>query len=117
MPRSGYRRQGLCMKSPCVYLLASHYHGTLYVGVTSDLVTRVWHHRTGAIPGFTRQYGVRSLVWFEQHPGMREAIEREKAIKHWRREWKIALIQRNNPEWRDLYPRICRLGDAPSYLP
>ena len=94
------------MKQPCVYLLASHYHGTLYVGVTSDLVKRVWQHRNGAIEGFTRRYRVRDLVWYEQHDDMPAAIAREKAIKEWRRAWKIRLIETMNPEWKDLYPAI-----------
>ena len=94
------------MKQPCVYLLASHYHGTLYVGVTSDLIKRVWQHRNGAIEGFTRRYRVRDLVWCEQHDDMPAAIAREKAIKEWRRAWKIRLIETMNPEWKDLYPTI-----------
>lgn len=94
------------MKQPCVYLLASHYHGTLYVGVTSDLVKRVWQHRNGVIEGFTRRYRVHDLVWYEQHDHMPAAIAREKAIKEWRRAWKILLIETMNPEWPDLYPAI-----------
>ncbi|MBW8849200.1 MAG: GIY-YIG nuclease family protein [Xanthomonadales bacterium] len=94
------------MKQPCVYLLANHYHGTLYVGVTSDLIKRVWQHRNGAIEGFTRRYRVHDLVWYEQHGDMPAAITQEKAIKEWRRAWKIRLIETMNPEWKDLYPTI-----------
>ena len=94
------------MKQPCVYLLASHYHGTLYVGVTSDLIMRVWQHRNDLVEGFTRRYRVHHLVWYEQYGDMPAAIAREKAIKEWKRSWKIRLIESMNPEWRDLYPVI-----------
>ncbi len=88
---------------PCLYILASKRNGTLYVGATSDLATRVWQHRTGAVEGFTKQYGVRSLVYVEFHATMGEALERERRIKRWRRAWKIALIEEDNPGWRDLF--------------
>lgn len=88
--------------SPTVYLLASKRNGTLYVGVTSDLISRVHLHRNGLLPGFTRDHGVRQLVWFEQHATMEEAILREKRIKKWNRGWKLDLIERDNPRWRDL---------------
>jgi len=91
-------------KGGFVYLLASGPHGTLYVGVTSDLVRRVWQHKEGAIEGFTARYGVKLLVWFEHHGEIEAAIAREKAIKKWRRAWKIEAIESMNPEWRDLYP-------------
>jgi putative endonuclease len=94
------------MRDPCVYLLASHYQGTLYCGVTSDLAKRVWEHRNDVVEGFTRRYGVHQLVWYEQHATMEFAIAREKAIKEWKRAWKIRLIERDNPRWRDLYPEI-----------
>ena len=93
-------------KQPCVYLLASQRKGTLYVGVTSDLIRRVWEHKQDLVPGFTARYGVHSLVWYEIHDSMAAAIEREKQVKGWRREWKIALIEEANPTWRDLYPEI-----------
>jgi putative endonuclease len=93
-------------KQPCVYLLASCRNGTLYVGVTSDLVKRVWQHREGVVRGFTARYAVHRLVWFEQHGTMLSAIAREKAIKAWRRTWKIQLIEATNPEWEDLYPSL-----------
>ena len=87
---------------PTVYLLASRRNGTLYVGVTSDLAARMNHHRMGAVPGFTQEYDVKLLVWFEQHATMDEAIAREKRIKKWNRAWKLELIEKDNPEWRDL---------------
>lgn len=82
-----------------VYMLASRPRGTLYIGVTGDLVRRVFEHRSGAVPGFTRRYGVGRLVWFEIFDDVRAAIQREKTMKHWLRAWKIALIERNNPTW------------------
>jgi putative endonuclease len=91
-----------------VYLLASRKHGTLYVGVTSDLVRRVYEHRTEAAPGFTARYGVSRLVWYEPHNDIERAILREKELKKWRRDWKINLIERDNPDWADLWPAITR---------
>jgi putative endonuclease len=88
---------------PCVYLLASRRNGTLYVGVTSDIARRAFEHREGLIAGFTRRYGVKMLVYYEFFATMPDAIRREKQIKEWRRAWKIELIERTNPEWRDLY--------------
>jgi putative endonuclease len=89
----------------CVYILASRRNGTLYVGVTNDLVRRVWEHRQG-IGGFTTKYGVTRLVYFEDTPNVTAAIQREKNLKRWSRAWKIALIERANPEWGDLYHEI-----------
>jgi putative endonuclease len=89
-----------------VYLLASRKHGTLYLGVTGDLVRRVSEHKNKVIPGFTAKYGVNRLVWFEAHDGPNAAITREKAIKKWRRDWKIRLIEKQNPDWFDLFPGI-----------
>lgn len=94
------------MKLPCVYLMASRRNGTLYIGVTSNLVQRVWQHKHDVVDGFTSQYGVHRLVWFEQHETMASAIARERALKEWRREWKLVLIEESNPEWRDLYEEI-----------
>jgi putative endonuclease len=94
------------MKQPCVYILASGWDGTLYVGVTSDLIKRVWEHKNDLIEGFTKQYRVHNLVWFEQHETMESAILREKAIKEWNRAWKIELIEESNPKWQDLYPEL-----------
>ena len=90
------------IRSPTVYLLASKRNGTLYVGVTSSIVARVHQHRCGTTPGFTRDYGVRMLVWSEQHATMDQAILREKRIKKWNRGWKLQLIETTNPYWRDL---------------
>jgi len=94
------------MKQPCVYLLASRWRGTLYLGVTSNLVCRVWQHRQGIVEGFSKRHHVHDLVWFEQHATMPGAIAREKAIKEWKRNWKIELVERMNPRWRDLYPDL-----------
>ncbi len=94
------------MKQACVYLLASKRNGTLYVGVTSDLVKRVSEHKQEFIEGFTKRYGVHTLVWYEPHDTMESAIRREKAIKEWKRRWKLELIERANPRWRDLYEDI-----------
>jgi putative endonuclease len=87
-----------------VYLLASKKHGTLYLGVTNDLVRRIQEHRTKAVPGFTSKYGVSRLVWFEIYGDAPNAIMREKEIKKWRRNWKIRLIEEENLDWIDLYP-------------
>ena len=94
------------MKTPCVYILASKPFGTLYIGVTSNLVQRVWQHRNGLVEGFTKRYDVRRLVWYETHNTMESAIGREKALKKWDRAWKIRLIEDRNPMWADLYREI-----------
>jgi len=91
-----------------VYLLASRKHGTLYVGVTSDLVRRIYQHKTKAVPGFSARYGIDRLVWFEIYDDPLTAIAREKELKKWRRDWKIRLIEESNPDWNDLYPEIVR---------
>jgi putative endonuclease len=91
------------VKQPCVYLLASRRNGTLYVGVTSNLIKRVWEHKNHVVEGFTDKYGVDRLVWYEPHPTMESAIRREKAVKEWKRAWKLALIEKSNPGWDDLY--------------
>ncbi len=88
---------------PCVYILASHRNGTLYTGVTSNLPKRIWEHKHDLADGFTKQYAVHTLVWYEVHTEMLAAITREKAIKEWQRRWKLRLIERMNPEWRDLF--------------
>ena len=90
-------------KQPCVYLLASGYNGTLYVGVTSDLIKRVYQHRNNQVDGFTKRYNVHNLVWYELHEQMESAILREKQIKKWDRKAKIGLIQKYNSTWRDLW--------------
>lgn len=90
-------------KQPCVYILSSKRNGTLYVGVTSDLIKRVWEHKNDFLEGFTKKYGVHTLVWYEVHETMMSAISREKAIKEWKRKWKLDLIESKNPEWKDMY--------------
>ena len=90
-------------KVPCVHLLASRRNGTLYIGVTSDLAQRVALHKQDLIEGFTKKYGVHTLVYYEMHPSMDAAILREKRLKEWRRLWKIKLIESMNPEWVDLF--------------
>jgi putative endonuclease len=87
----------------CVYILASQKNGTLYVGMTDDLAKRVWMHRVGALPGFTKKYAVTILVWYEQHESRESAFMRERQIKRWSRVWKLELIEKMNPAWRDLY--------------
>jgi putative endonuclease len=94
------------MKAPCVYLLASRYRGTLYVGVTSNLAQRISEHRLELADGFTKKYGVKALVWHEPQETMEAAIGREKNIKVWKRAWKIALIERSNPNWTDLFDTL-----------
>ena len=94
------------MKQPCVYILASKRNGTLYVGVTSNLVQRVWQHKNDFVAGFTKRYGVHTLVWYESHETMESAIGREKAIKEWKRAWKLELIEQGNSAWRDLYGEL-----------
>ena len=90
----------------CVYMMASRRRGTIYIGITSNLVKRVWEHREGVVEGFTKQYNVKKLVWYEVHEDPVEAITREKRLKEWRRSWKIDLIEATNPYWRDLYGTI-----------
>lgn len=91
-----------------VYILASRMHGTLYIGVTNDIARRVWEHRNGKGSEFAKQYRVHRLVYFEPHEDIRLAIQREKTLKEWKRAWKIALIEKDNPEWRDLYEELNR---------
>jgi putative endonuclease len=94
------------MKQPTVYILASKRNGTLYIGVTSDLVKRIWEHKNQLVEGFTKKYHVQQLVYFERHQDMLSAITREKQLKKWNRAWKIALIEEGNPDWRDLWEVI-----------
>lgn len=94
------------MKNPAVYMLASKKNGTLYIGVTSDLVKRIWQHKNHIVSGFTEQHQVNRLVYFEQLDDMESAIMREKALKKWQRAWKIRLIEKTNPDWLDLYDEI-----------
>lgn len=100
----------MCQSRPVpyyVYILASQPHGTLYIGVTNDVVRRVYEHREGLVDGFTKQYGVKTLVYVETHDRAEQAIQREKSLKHWNRDWKVKLIERENPYWEDLYEGLC----------
>jgi putative endonuclease len=108
MPSARLRasREAREMKHPAVYIMANERNGTLYVGVTSDIAQRAFQHRSGAIKGFTQRYGCKMLVWFEPHERMDEAIAREKQIKSGSRKDKIALIERDNPLWTDLYETL-----------
>jgi len=93
-------------KQPAVYILASKKNGTLYIGVTSNLVKRIWEHKNNFVEGFTEKYGIHQLVWYELHATMESAIVRENRLKDWKRAWKLKLIEDKNPEWRDLYETI-----------
>ncbi len=90
-------------KQPCVYILASKTNGTLYIGVTSNLIKRVWEHKNNLVEGFTHKYNIHQLVYFELYGDMAEAITREKRLKKWNRSWKVRLIEEQNPNWKDLY--------------
>ncbi len=94
------------MKQYYVYILASQRNGTLYIGVTNDLARRVYEHKNGLVSGFTKKYDVHTLVYYEVWQDVREAIKREKLLKKWRRRWKLDLIEKNNPNWSDLYQDI-----------
>lgn len=89
-------------RNPCVYILTSQPRGTLYIGVTSDLMARLWQHREAALPGFTKRHAVKRLVWYEMHATMDSAIAREKQLKNWHRPWKLNIIEAANPHWADL---------------
>jgi putative endonuclease len=93
-------------KSFAVYILASQRNGTLYIGVTSNLPKRVWEHREGLVDGFSKEYGVKNLVWYEMHDSAESAITREKRLKKWNRLWKLHLVEAMNPEWEDLYESL-----------
>jgi len=94
------------MKSGCVYIMTNRPNGTLYVGVTSNLIQRAYQHREGLVAGFTKTYGLKRLVYFEQYDDIRNAIQREKNMKHWPRVWKVRLILKENPTWRDLFEEL-----------
>ena len=89
-----------------VYILASRRNGTLYVGMTDDLLKRIWQHRNDAIPGFTQTYNVKMLVWYESHGSRESALLRERRLKKWNRAWKLALIEQENPQWHDLWAEV-----------
>ena len=91
-----------------VYIMASQRNGTLYIGVTNDLVRRIYEHRNGAVDGFTKWHRVKVFVFFEVHESIESAIQREKSLKRWDRRWKLDLIERDNPTWRDLWEDICQ---------
>ena len=93
-------------RHPCVYMLASKRNGTLYTGVTSNLLKRTWEHKNNLIESYTSKYGVHTLVWYELHDTMESAIRREKAIKNWKRAWKLKVIEKVNSNWHDLYPDL-----------
>jgi putative endonuclease len=95
------------------YMMASARNGTLYIGVTSDLIRRVWLHKNHGVPGFTCRYAVNRLVWFESTSDIKAAISREKQLKNWKREWKIVLIEKMNPYWRDLYDEVLGIEAKP----
>ena len=99
---AGIQVSPMLAKQPTVYILASHRNGTLYTGVTSNLPARIWQHKNDMVEGFTKKYGVHTLVYYEVHEDMQSAINREKQIKRWKRAWKLALIEKQNPTWRDL---------------
>ena len=94
------------MKAGYVYIMASHKNGTIYIGVTSDLIGRVYQHREGLVAGFTKQHGSKLLVWFEAYGDLQEARLRERQMKEWKRSWKVRLIEENNLAWADLYPTL-----------
>ena len=100
------------MKQPCVYIMSSRRNGTLYVGVSSDLVQRAWQHKNECADGFTKRYKVKRLVWYEVHENMESAIKREKAIKKWNRDWKVELVEGSNPGWINLYDEILGIVDG-----
>ena len=95
-------------KSGCVYITASRRNGTLYTGVSSDLVSRVYQHRNGLVEGFTKEHGCKLLVWYEAYEDLDSARLRELQMKKWKRDWKIELIEKTNPQWKDLWPEITR---------
>jgi putative endonuclease len=102
------------VKQPAVYILASKRNGTLYIGVTSDLIKRIYEHKHKLVDGFTKQYSVDRLVYYELYDDMSEAIKREKQLKNWKREWKIALIEKCNDEWNELYSEILGVDSGSS---
>jgi putative endonuclease len=93
-------------RQPTVYILANGRNGTLYIGVTGDLIKRVWEHKNNLVEGFTKKYSIHQLVYYEQHENMTSAITREKQLKKWNRAWKLELIEQRNPEWNDLWHDI-----------
>ena len=101
---AGINWYGLKVSQPCVYMLTNRRNGTLYVGVTSDLKKRMEDHKNNEVPGLGKSFGAHTLVWFEKHPTLEAAMNKEKAMKGWKRRWQVDLIQRKNPAWKDLSP-------------
>ena len=97
---------------PCVYMMTNKRNGTLYIGVTSNLVQRVWQHKNEVADGFTKKYGLHTLIWYELHTTMESAITREKALKFWKRLAKLRIIEQINPNWRDLYNEVIGLDSG-----
>jgi putative endonuclease len=95
-----------------VYMLASKRNGTLYIGVTSNMLKGIWEHKNGVVEGFTKKYRVHMLVWYEQHENTESAIKRERSMKEWQRDWNIQLIEKSNPEWTDLYRGLARRANG-----
>ena len=93
-------------KVPCVYILASKRNGTIYIGVTSNVVQRVWQHKKNLVKGFSERHNIHTLVWYEIHETMESALLREKRLKNWHRNWKLRLIEEANPQWQDLFPDL-----------
>ncbi|MGV8057487.1 MAG: GIY-YIG nuclease family protein [Smithellaceae bacterium] len=104
--RTGIRKERESGQQPVVYILASKRNGTLYIGVTSNLIKRIWEHKNNLVKGFTKRYSVHNLVWYKLHENMESAILREKILKEWKRIWKLELIESSNPNWKDLYGEI-----------
>ncbi len=104
---SGNPEEALIMKNYYAYILSSKRNGTLYTGVTSDIIKRVYEHKQNVVEGFTKKYSIHMLVWYEIHDSSESAINREKQIKKWKRAWKLELIEKENPGWIDLYESIC----------
>jgi len=107
-PQSFERESRKNMKNYYVYIICNKQNGTLYTGVTSDLIKRVYEHKNNLLDGFTKKYKIHRLVWYEMHETAEAAITREKQIKKWNRKWKLELIEKDNPEWNDLYEDICK---------
>ena len=106
IPAKAGIQRSFMMKKAYVYILASKRNGTLYIGITTDLVKRIYEHKHDLVDGFTKKYKVHHLVYFEEHEDIWQAITREKQIKKWKRKWKLELIEKDNPNWRDLYDEI-----------
>jgi putative endonuclease len=106
LPNGPKSSRGKVEKQPAVYILTNKRNGTLYIGVTSDLIKRVWEHKNSMVSGFTKKYNLNQLVWYELHENMESAILREKRLKEYKRSWKLKLIENMNPDWQDLYDSI-----------